>query len=251
VSLTHTWRISTLKTLTFLAITLLSGVLAGLILMFLNLALVEPYIDKAIALETEKNVSSGENVNMSELVHYRYWQKGGAIAGGAIYGIALSSLFGIIIAFARNRLPGSNNKQKALFLAGVVWFVVYLMVAIKYPANPPAVGDPEAIYYREALYVGYIMISGFTALGLAVAWTKLRNNSKKLILPLIYAAIMIMAYIVMPSNPDKIEISMGLVQSFRIWTALTIGIYWGVLAIIFGSLWDKYIPHEEKVASLI
>ena len=30
-----------------------------------------------------------------------------------------------------------------------------LMVAIKYPANPPAVGDPETIYYRQSLYVGY------------------------------------------------------------------------------------------------
>ena len=115
------------------------------------------------------------------------------------------------------------------------------MVAVKYPANPPAVGDPETIYYREALYVDYIMISGFTALGLALAWVKLRNNSKKIILPLIYAAVMIIAFIVMPSNPDKIEISTGLVQSFRIWTALTIGIYWGLFAIIFGSLWDKYI----------
>jgi predicted cobalt transporter CbtA len=240
-----------LKALTFVAITLSSGAIAGIILAFLNLGIVEPYIDKAIGLEVEKQVSSGRNVNMTELSDYRYWQKGGAFAGGAIYGVGLSSLFGVIFVLARNKLPGNNNKQKAIFFAAVLWFVLYLMVALKYPANPPAVGDPETIYYREALYLGYIMISGFAALGLAVTWNRIRINSKKIILPLIYAAIMVTAYLVMPSNPDNIEISMDLVQTFRILSALTIGVFWGILGIIFGSLWDKYIPHEEKVASLL
>jgi predicted cobalt transporter CbtA len=240
-----------LKALTFVAITLSSGAIAGIILAFLNLGIVEPYIDKAIDLGVEKHVSSGENVNMAELSDYRYWQKGGAFVGGAIYGVGLSSLFGVIFVFARNKLPGNNNKQKAIFLAAVLWFVLYLMVALKYPANPPAVGDPETIYYREALYLGYIMISGFAALGLAVTWNRIRINSKKIILPLIYAAVMVTAYLVMPPNPDKIEISMDLVQTFRILSALTIGVFWGILGIIFGSLWDKYIPHEEKVASLL
>ena len=36
-------------------------------------------------------------------------------------------------------------------------------------ANPPAVGDPETIYYRQSLYVTYLAISGFTALALALA----------------------------------------------------------------------------------
>lgn len=240
-----------MKALTFVSITLSSGAIAGIILAFLNLGIVEPYIDKAIGLEVEKHGYSGENVNMAELSDYRYWQKGGAFAGGAIYGVGLSSLFGVIFVFARNKLPGNNNKQKAIFLAAVLWFVLYLMVALKYPANPPAVGDPETIYYREALYLGYIMISGFAALGLAVTWNRIRINSKKIILPLIYAAIMATAYLVMPSNPDKIEISMDLVQTFRILSALTIGVSWAILGIIFGSLWDRYFRHEEKVASLL
>ncbi len=119
------------------------------------------------------------------------------------------------------------------------------MVAIKYPANPPAVGDPETIYYRQSLYVGYLAISGFTALALALAWNRLQIKSKKFLFPLIYAAAMIVAYVVLPPNPDKIGISMDLIHTFRIMTALTIGIFWGILAIVFGSLWDRFIPREE------
>jgi len=238
-----------LKALTLVGITLSSGVIAGIILAFLNLGIVEPTIDKAIALEVQKQVSSGENVNMSELIDYRYWQKAGAFAGGAIYGAGLASLFGVVFVFARSKLPGKNNKQKAILLAGIMWFILFLMVALKYPANPPAVGDPETIYYRETLYVGYIMISGLAALGMAVIWIRTRMNSKKIIIPLMYAAIMVTAYVAMPSNPDKIEISMDLIQTFRILTAITIGVFWGILGIIFGSLWDKFLSREQTLAA--
>lgn len=238
-----------MKALTLVGITLSSGVIAGIILAFLNLGIVEPTIDKAIALEVQKQVSSGENVNMSELIDYRYWQKAGAFAGGAIYGAGLASLFGVVFVFARSKLPGKNNKQKAILLAGIMWLVLFLMVALKYPANPPAVGDPETIYYRETLYVGYILISGLAALGMAVIWIRTRMNSKKIIIPLMYAAIMVTAYVVMPSNPDKIEISMDLIQTFRIVTAITIGVFWGTLGIIFGSLWDKFLSREQTLAA--
>ena len=238
-----------MKALTLVGITLSSGVIAGIILALLNLGIVEPTIDKAIALEVQKQISSGENVNMSELIDYRYWQKAGAFAGGAIYGAGLASLFGVIFVFARNKLPGKNNKQKAIFLAGIMWFVLFLMMALKYPANPPAIGDPETIYYREILYVAYIMISGFAALGLAVIWIRTNMNSKRIIIPLIYAAIMVTAFVVMPSNPDKIEISMDLIQTFRILSAITIGVFWAILGIIFGSLWDKFLSKEQTVAT--
>jgi predicted cobalt transporter CbtA len=240
-----------LKALTLVGITLSSGVIAGIILALLNLGIVEPTIDKAISLEVQKQVSSGENVNMSELIDYRYWQKAGAFAGGSIYGAGLASLFGVIFVFARNKLPGKNNKQKAIFLAGIMWFVLFLMVALKYPANPPAVGDPETIYYREILYVAYIMTSGFVALGMAVIWIRTRMNSKRIIIPLMYAAIMVTAYFVMPSNPDKIEISMNLIQTFRILTAITIGVFWGTMGLIFGSLWDKFLSREQTLAAKI
>lgn len=238
-----------MKALTLVGITLSSGVIAGIILAFLNLGIVEPTIDKAIALEVQKQVSAGENVNMSELIDYRYWQKAGAFAGGAIYGAGLAALFGVIFVFARNKLPGKNNKQKAIFLAGIMWFVLFLMVALKYPANPPAVGDPETIYYRETLYIGYIMISGLAALGMSVIWIKTRINSKKIIIPLMYAAIMVTAYVIMPPNPDKIEISMDLIQTFRVLTAITIGVFWGILGIMFGSLWDKFLSKEQTLAA--
>ena len=88
-------------------------------------------------------------------------------------------------------------------------------------------------------------ISGFTVLVLALAWNRVQLEYKKILFPLIYAAVMIVAYIVLPPNPDKISISMDLINTFRTVTALTIGMFWGILAIVFGTLWDRFIPREE------
>jgi predicted cobalt transporter CbtA len=235
-----------LRAITLLAITIFSGAVAGTILAILNLGLVEPFIDRAIALEVESMISSGEKVDPVEIADYRVWQKGGAIAGGAVYGISLSALFGIVFAFGRKSLPGTSGTRKAIFLAVVLWFVLYFVIALKYPANPPAVGDPDTIYYREGLYVAYICISGFTALALAFLWKRLHMKSKKIALPLVYAGIMIAAYVGFPPNPDSISISMELIQTFRILTVITIGIFWGILGILFGSLWDRFVPREEQ-----
>jgi predicted cobalt transporter CbtA len=234
-----------LKALAFLGVTIFSGFVAGIILAIVNLGLIEPSIDRAIAIEVKKSIAAGEKVNINELTDYRFWQKGGAIAAGAVYGISLSALFGVVFVFGRKSLPGNSNKKKALFLAAVLWFVLYFVVAIKYPASPPAVGNPETIYYRQVLYAVYLAISGFTALGLAIVWNRTRIKSKNIILPLVYAGIMIAAYVGLPPNPDSVSISMDLIHTFRILTAISIGIFWGILGIIFGSLWDKFLSREQ------
>jgi predicted cobalt transporter CbtA len=159
-----------MKTLAFILITLISGAIAGTILGLINQLLVEPYIDQAIEIEVQNTVASGEPVDLDELVQYRLWQKGGEIVAGTILGTSISALFGIVYVYSRDSLPGSNNKKKGLILAGIMFFVIFLIPALKYPANPPAVGDPETIEYRESLYIGMLVISGFTALGVAIIY---------------------------------------------------------------------------------
>jgi predicted cobalt transporter CbtA len=240
-----------LKVITFVIITLLSGAIAGTVLGAINQALVEPYIDRAISIETQNAIKEGEVIDPVELQNYRLWQKGGEIAAGTILGMSFGALFGVVFVYSRSLLlPQSNsNIRKALVLAGIMWFVLFLIPALKYPANPPAVGDPETIYYREGLYIGLLAISGFSALGLALLYRKLcsrtpNNKNRIIIVPLIYAAIIVGAILIMPPNPDKISAPMDLVQGFRIASAFTMSIFWGLLGLILGALWDRLRPHE-------
>jgi hypothetical protein len=242
-----------MKTLTFLAMTILSGAIAGTILGIINQGVAEPFLDKAIELETEKKMNAGEEVlNPIELEQYRLWQKGGMIAAGAILGISVGGLFGIVFAYSRGSLPGADNKKKALILAGIMWFVLFLVPAVKYPGNPPGVGDPETIYYRVPLYVSFVAVSGFSTIGLAYLYRKLGNREfKKLAIPSAYAIIMIASYFAWPPNPDPITAPMDLVTNFRIATAFTMSIFWGLIGIILGAFWDKLRPHEtSKIATV-
>lgn len=251
-----------MKAITFIAITLLAGAIAGTVLGAINQIVVEPYIERAIELEMQNAAAQSGQVmnNPSEFVAYRLWQKGGEIIAGTILGLSIGSLYGIVFAYTRGSISGTNNnKKKALIVAGIMWLVLFLMPALKYPANPPAVGDPETIYYRQSLYVGFLAISGFSALGLAFLYRKMMmvaysNNTKKkamIIIPsALYAAIMAGAYLVMPTNPDPINAPIDLVMGFRIASTITISMFWAVLGVVFGALWDKanFISNKKIAA---
>src|SRR5215211_8259375 len=136
-----------MKAITFIAITLLAGAIAGTILGAINQVVVEPYVDHAIELEMRNTAQSGQVItNPAEFAAYRFWQKGGEIIAGTILGLSIGSLYGIVFAYARGSISGTNNnKKKALIVAGIMWLVLFLMPALKYPPNPPAVGNPETI----------------------------------------------------------------------------------------------------------
>src|SRR5918911_3931840 len=195
-----------MKTLIFFAVTLLSGAIGGLLLGIINQFITEPFIDKAINVETQRDIAAGEQVDSQQQFQYRIWQKSGEIVAATILGTSLGALFGIVFAYSRKSLlPGSSNIQKAILLAGIMWFVLFFMTALKYPPNPPSVGDPNTIYYRQTLYVAFISISGFSALGAAFLYRKLGNindnrrsishtsfsKSRIIVAPVVYAAIMI------------------------------------------------------------
>jgi hypothetical protein len=239
-----------MKAATFIAITLISGAIAGTILGAVNQAIVEPYIERAIELELQNAEQSGEIINPIEFAAYRFWQRGGEIAAGTILGLSLGSLFGIVFAYGRNSVPGSSNVKKALVIAGIMWFTLFLLPALKYPANPPAVGDPETIVYRQGLYLAFLAISGFSALGLAFLYRKAGTmHAKKAVIPAVYAAIMAGAYFAMPSSPDEITAPMDLVIGFRVVSAFTVSMFWGLLGVTLGAFWDRLKPHEAAKIS--
>jgi predicted cobalt transporter CbtA len=52
----------------------------------------------------------------------------------------------------------------------------------------------------------------------------------------------------MPSNPDKISISMNLVEAFRLVSAATIVMFWEILGATYGALSNRFNPQNlEKV----
>ncbi|MDE0091553.1 MAG: CbtA family protein [Thaumarchaeota archaeon] len=227
---------------------LVSGALAGAIHGMANLAIVEPYLDEAIGIENQNLFTSGEEEDTPEFWTsynaYRDWQKGGQVLAGAILGTSIGALFGIVYAFSRRALPGNTDVKKAILLAGIMWCTLYLIPFLKYPANPPTVGDGETVVLRAVLYLSFIALSGFGAVGFYQVYRRLRQNARALAF-VGYAAFIGTAFVLMPDNPDEVTAPMDLVNGFRAASVVAVTIFWASAAVILGVLWHRLRPDSE------
>jgi predicted cobalt transporter CbtA len=241
-----------MKTFLFLIIVLISGAFAGFIHGTVNFAIVEPYLDQAIGIENQNLFASGEEKDTPEFwveyEGYRIWQKSGQILAGVILGTSIGALFGIVFALSRNSLPGNNDVKKALVLAGVMWFTMFVIPFLKYPANPPTVGDPETVVLRSILYLSFITISGFGAVGFYKLSQKFQSK-RKLVAIIGYSIFISVVFFVMPENPDEITAPMDLVNEFRIMSFLGVTSFWISIGVILGLFWNRFSPHKETTKS--
>ena len=232
-----------MKTITFITIVLVSGAIAGFVHGTINFALVEPYLDQAIGLENESLFASGEAEDTlefwAEYESYRIWQKSGQVLAGVILGLAMGSLFGIVYALSRNSLPGKNDVTKSVILAGIMWLTIYIIPFLKYPANPPTVGDGETVMLRAILYVSFIALSGIGVVIFYKLSQKLQNNKKYFGL-FGYVIFIIILFFVMPKNPDEITAPMNLVNEFRFMSVLGVSSFWLSVGLILGLFWKKF-----------
>ena len=227
----------------FILIVLISGSLAGAIHGTVNFTIVEPYLDQAIGIENQNLFASGEEEDnpqfWAEYESYRIWQKSGQVLAGIILGIAMGSLFGIVFALSRNSLPGKNDVTKSLILAGLMWLTIYIIPFLKYPANPPTVGDGETVMLRAILYVSFIALSGIGVVIFYKLSQKLQNNKKYFGL-FGYVIFIIILFFVMPENPDEITAPMNLVNEFRLMSVLGVSSFWLSVGLILGLFWKKF-----------
>lgn len=237
-----------MKTLLFIIIVLVSGALAGFIHGTVNFVIVEPYLDQAIWIENQNLFESGEEIDTPEFWEgfekYRIWQKSGQIIAGVILGISVGSLFGIVFALSRNSLPGDSDVKKTLSLAAIMWLTLYFIPFLKYPANPPTVGDNETLVLRVILYLSFIAISGLSVVGFYKLSKNLKNN-QTLVFVISYAVFISAVFFLMPENPDKISAPIELVNEFRIVSVLGISSFWISIGVILGIFWNR-VERDKK-----
>ena len=232
-----------MKTVFFIVIVLVSGFGAGVIHGAVNLVIVEPYLDEAIEIENQNLFATGlaEDTPQfwAEYSSYRDWQKSGQLLAGGILGMSIGALFGIVFAYSRNSLPKGHTLKKTFVLAAIMWLTIFIIPFLKYPANPPTVGDVDTVVLRSILYLSFIAISGFSAVGFFILYKKLQNKKKGLAF-VGYAVFITTVFFIMPVNPDEVKAPMDLVNGFRAMSVIAVTTFWIAEAIIFGMLWQKY-----------
>lgn len=215
-----------------------AGLLAATAASLFHLLVTEPVIERAIAAEEQAARARGEPAH--EPIVSRRVQKVGLVVGFLLYGAVWGVLFGVVYWLIERRLPGGSPAWRGGLLAAMVGWSVAVFPFLKYPANPPGVGDPETIWYRQGLYVGFV---GLSLLGLAVAAGVHRRladpREPRWLAPAplalaLYGAYAVAVYVLMPSNPDPVRMPPGIVSGFRAASLVGLVLFWTVLAGAFG-----------------
>lgn len=214
---------------------LLAGFISGAVASGFHLFLTEPVIDRAIEIEEQLTRSQGEKAE--EPVVSRQAQRAGLILGFLLYGGAWGLLLGVLFYLGHPRFLSWTEAKRGLFLALALGWSVAVLPFLKYPANPPGVGDPETIAYRQGFYLGFI---GLSVIGTLLAlWLKQLYRLKWPVVLVGYAIFLALIYFVMPFNPDPIRMPQEIVWKFRALSLAGLLLFWVVLGGTFGWLSER------------
>ena len=89
----------------------------------------------------------------------------GLLTGVVGVGAGIGAIFGVLFAFGNGRLENLGPGATSTLLAFYALWTVYVIPALKYPANPPSVGEPDTIQLRTGLYFLIMAISIATTIG--------------------------------------------------------------------------------------
>ena len=137
---------------------LLAGFLAGLIAAVFSGFAGEPSIERAIAYESAAEQAAGL-IPEPEIVSRSTQRGAGLLTASAIYGAALGGLFSLVFAFAYQRIGDLDPRTLSALFALAGFIALVLVPELKYPANPPAIGEAATIGARTALYFAMLAIS--------------------------------------------------------------------------------------------
>jgi predicted cobalt transporter CbtA len=209
----------------------LAGMAGGAALAVVLRLIGEGPIGRAVALE---------GPNRDEMFSRGTQQLGGMMAA-VIYGAALGALFTIAFAAVRHHLRTTDDWRAAVTVAATGFFAVFLLPFLKYPANPPSVGDPDTIARRTALYLVAVAWSLVATWGGWRAWRALvaRGWATHKAVPatlLTWVALATVGLVVLPANTDPVNAPATLIWQFRLSTLAGAATFWTVVGLTFGWL---------------
>ena len=218
---------------------MLAGIVAGLLTFGFARIVGEPQVDQAISFEEKTEAANGEAPE-PELVS-RHTQAGvGLLTGVVTYGAAFGGLFSLVFAFAYGRGSRLPARPLAAWLAAAAFVALVIVPSIKYPANPPAVGDHDTIGYRTGLFFLMIAISVATmAFSVSVRrhlLAKLGPWNASIVAGLAFVAIIAAVQIGLPSIDEvPAEFPAAVLWKFRVAAIGMQAIMWTTIGLLFGA----------------
>jgi predicted cobalt transporter CbtA len=235
------WHMRELTLGRVLLYAVIAGLTAGLLVTLFHAVITEPVIDRAIALEAQAAHFAAQPVTHYEapVVSRAFQKSGGLLIGYVLYGTTWALIFTLVFFPLQSRLARFGPWRGALLLAALAWWAIILVPFIKYPANPPGVGDPETIDYRQNIYLALLLLSASGATLVVWLGGRLARQVRQPSWLIRGAGLLVVGaalVLLMPPNPDPITAPADLVFNFRVRSLLGLTLFWAMFGTVFGWL---------------
>ena len=229
---------------------MLVGLFSGLLVFSFGKLLGEPQVDRAIAFESAREAMQHAAQNPPvlkpepEIVSRRAQAGIGLFTGVVVYSSAFGGLFALVFAYAYGRAGTGSPKVVSALLGLAALISIYIVPNLKYPANPPAVGEPETIGIRTALYFIMLAISLAAMVGAVVLRKRLMRGrdgwSATFYAAAAYVAVVVVAGLLLPSiNEVPDDFPAVVLWQFRIASLGMQVVMWTTIGLAFGTLTER------------
>ncbi|WP_329382743.1 CbtA family protein [Streptomyces sp. NBC_01351] len=223
---------------------MLAGVLAGVAAFLVAYLLGESKVDAAIAIE-EAGAAVGGHDHGEEAPVSRVLQATAGLGTGVLfYGVALGGIAALVFCYALGRIGRFGPRATAALVTAGLFVTVTLVPFFKYPANPPAVGDPDTAARRTALYLLMIALSALLAAGALILGRrlapKLGNWNASAVGGLGFVLLVGISYAVLPGiNEVPADFPAALIWDFRLASLAIQTALWTTFGLAFGFLAER------------
>ncbi|MFJ1616034.1 MULTISPECIES: CbtA family protein [unclassified Streptomyces] len=222
---------------------MLAGLAAGALALFVAYFLGESRVDAAIALEEAHSHDHGGG---EELVSRTMQSTAGLATGVLVFGVAIGGIAALVFCYALGRIGRFGPRATAALIAGAALLTVYVVPFLKYPANPPAVGNPDTIGRRTALFFLMVALSVLLAVAAVILGRRLAprlgNWNATITASVAYVVVIGLAYAFLPSfNEVGKDFPAGLLWEFRLATLAVQATLWVTFGLVFGHLTERLL----------
>ncbi|WEH38247.1 CbtA family protein [Streptomyces sp. NBC_01218] len=235
---------------------MLAGLVAGAAALLVAYFLGESRVDAAIALEeAHSHVHSHDHHGGEELVSRTMQATGGLATGILVFGVAVGGIAALVFCYALGRIGAFGPRATAALVAGAALLSVYVVPFLKYPANPPAVGDPDTIGQRTGLFFLMVVLSVLLAVAAVIGGRRLAprlgNWNATIAASAGYVVLIGLAYVFLPSFDEVgADFPASLLWEFRLSTLAVQATLWVSFGLVFGALTERLLlPSRERGAA--
>ncbi|BBZ41882.1 hypothetical protein MCNS_49450 [Mycobacterium conspicuum] len=231
----------------------------------------EPIIGRAIAYEDGRTAAErapGVHEHGADLFTRGVQANAGLGFGVLLFGLAMGALFAVLfcVVFARADNPAPQSISRlSLLLASGVFVSVYLVPFLKYPPNPPAVGQADTIGMRTGWYLVAVLVS--VALTIAAVRLARRLSTRVgawnagVLATAAYVVVVAGVYALLPDvaeTPQPLRDAAGVISypgfpadvlyEFRLVSLATQLLLWVTIGLLFGRLAGRLLG--ERASSI-